>query len=136
MLEESQGRKMGKESRSPQRIYSEIRSGLSKKCIQRNSVSLPSYSNYKTKRKGNSPSLSNMLILSSHRRKHVHRECILYLYEDTKPNRQLRKVSSLNGQDKRDIVWAKLALFLGFRSPHMSSLNFRADDQVGSIVLL
>lgn len=130
------GRKMGKESRFLQRIYSEIQSRFSKKCIQRNNVSVPSYSNYKTARNGNSPSHSNMPIWSSHRRKHMHRECILYLYEDTKPKRQLKKVSSLNSQDKRDIVWAKLALFLGFRRPHMSSLNFRADDQVSSTVLL
>lgn len=63
------------------------------------------------------------------------RECMLQPYEDTKTNRQLRKVSSLNGQDKWAAVWAKLALFLLFRSPHMSSLNFGADDQVSSVVL-
>lgn len=129
------GERWGNKSGFSQRIYLEIQSRLSMKCIQ-GIMSLCHHLS-STRPQGNeirlhTPTCQSDPAMDGSKA----RECMLQPYEDMKRSGQLRKVSSLNGQDKRAVVWAKLALFLPCRSPHMSSLNFGADDQVSSIVLL
>lgn len=129
------GERWGNKSGFSKRIYLEIQSRLSMQCIQ-GIMSLCHHLS-STRPQGNeirlhTPTCQSDPAMDGSKA----RECRLQPYEDMKTSGQLRKVSSLNGQDKRAVVWAKLALFLPFRSPHMSSPNFGADDQVSSIVLL